>query len=62
MFDNTETYTGELRLNLTEGKVEKCREELLVEWFIVNPNPKADEPPAALRMAATRLHSIERID
>ncbi|MBL7185683.1 MAG: hypothetical protein ISS70_05105 [Phycisphaerae bacterium] len=62
MFDNTETYTGELRLNLTEGKVEKCRERLLVEWFIVNPNPKADEPPAALRMAATRLHSIERID
>lgn len=62
MFDNTETYTGELKLDLSAGKVEKCREELLVEWLIVNPNPKADEPPAALRMAATRLYSIEKID
>ena len=62
MFDNIETYTGELRLNLTDGKVEQCSEKLLVEWFIVNPNPKPDEPPAALRMAATRLYSIERID
>lgn len=62
MFDNTETYTGELKLDLSEGKVEKCREELLVEWFIVNPSPKDDEPPAALRMAATRIYSIEKID
>lgn len=62
MFDNTETYTGELKLDLSEGKVEKYREELLVEWFIVNPSPKDDEPPAALRMAATRLYSIEKVD
>jgi hypothetical protein len=62
MFDNTETYTGELKLDLSAGKVEKCREELVVEWFIVNPSPKDDEPPAALRMAATRIYSIERID
>ena len=62
MFDNSETYTGELKLDLSTGKVEKCREELLVEWFIVNPNPKPEEPPAALRMAATRLYSIEKID
>ncbi len=62
MFDNTETYTGELKLDLAEGKVEECREELLVEWFIVNPSPKDDEPPAALRMAATRLYSIEKVD
>ena len=62
MFDNTETYTGELKLDLSEGKVEKYREELVVEWFIVNPSPKDDEPPAALRMAAARLYSIEKID
>ncbi len=62
MFDNTETYTGELKLDLSAGKVEKCREELRVEWFIVNPNPKADEPPVALRMIATRLYRIEKID
>jgi hypothetical protein len=62
MFDNTETYTGELKLNLTDGKVEECSEKLLTEWFIVDPNPKNEEEPAALRMAATRLYSIEKID
>jgi len=62
MSDNTQEYTGRLKLDLTEGKVQECREKLLVEWFIVNPNPKGDEPPAALRMAAMRLYSIERVD
>ncbi|KPK34833.1 MAG: hypothetical protein AMJ65_17895 [Phycisphaerae bacterium SG8_4] len=62
MSDSTEEYTGRLELDVTEGKVQECHEKLLVEWFIVNPNPKADEPPAALRMAARRLYSIERVD
>ena len=62
MFDNTEDYTGELKLDLTDGKVAKYHEVLVVEWLIVNPNPKKDEPPAALKMAATRLFDIEKID
>ena len=62
MFDNTGSYTGELKLSLTEGKVVESREELLVEWFIVDPNPKKDQPPAALKMAATRLFSIAKVD
>lgn len=62
MSDNIEQYGGQLRLDLTEGKVERSDENLMVEWFIVNPNPKPDEPPAALRMTATRLYSLERID
>jgi hypothetical protein len=62
MSDNTETYTGELKLNLTDGKVEECREELLTEWIVVDPNPKDEERPAALRMTATHFYSIEIID
>lgn len=62
MSDSTETYAGKLRFNLTDGKAEQCDEKLLVEWLIVNPNQKPDEPPAALRMAAMRLYSLERID
>jgi len=62
MFDTTERFTGELKLDLTDGKVVECREEMLIEWFIVNPNPDDDERPAALRMTAGRLASIERID
>ena len=62
MSDNTETYTGELKLDLTDGKVEECHEKLATEWVIVDPNPKENEQPAALKMAAVRFYSIEKID
>jgi len=62
MSDNTETYTGELKLDLTNGKVEEYREKLITEWLIVDPNPKENEPPAALKMGAVRSYSIEKID
>jgi hypothetical protein len=60
--DNTETYTGELKLDLTDGKIEECNEKLAVEWVIVNPKPKENEPPAALKMGAVRSFSIEKVD
>jgi hypothetical protein len=60
--DNTETYTGELKLDLTNGKIEECHEKLTTEWVIVDPNPKDSEQPAALKMAAVRSYSIEKID
>ena len=62
MSDNTETYTGELKLDLTGGKVEEYRENLTSEWLIVDPNPKKNEQPAALKMTAVRSYSIEKID
>lgn len=62
MFDNTETFTGDLKFDLTSGKVQQWSETLQNTWFIVDPNPKDQQQPAALRMTATRLHSIERID
>jgi hypothetical protein len=62
MSDNTETYTGLLKLDVTEGKIEECSENLITEWVIVDPNPKGGEQPAALKMTAVRSFSIERID
>jgi hypothetical protein len=62
MSDNTETYTGRLKLDLTNGKVEECRENLTTEWLIVDPNPKENKQPAALKMTAVRSYSIEKID
>ncbi|OHB65556.1 MAG: hypothetical protein A2168_06910 [Planctomycetes bacterium RBG_13_50_24] len=62
MSDNTETYTGELKLDLTNGKIEECREKLTTEWLIVDPSPKENEQPAALKMAAVRSYSIEKMD
>jgi len=60
--DNTETYTGELKLDLTNGKIEEYREKLTIEWVIIDPNPKDSEQPAALKMAAVRSYGIEKID
>lgn len=63
MFDNTETYTGQLKLDLASGKVEKCIEELKSEWLAVDPSAgQGKEKPDALRLTAVRLYSIERID
>ncbi|MBA7485780.1 hypothetical protein ES707_21331 [subsurface metagenome] len=63
MFDTTEIYTGELRLDLTAGEVEKYFEEFRSEWIAVNPMaPEKEKEPDMLRMSATRLYRIERID
>jgi len=64
LFDNAETYTGELKLDLTAGKIEKYIEKLWTEWVAVDPfaGQQDDKEPAALKMAATRLYHIEKID
>jgi hypothetical protein len=63
MFDSTETYTGQLELDIAGGTVEKYIEQLQTEWVAAEPAPEGDaKGPAALRMAAIRLYLIEKID
>ena len=64
MFENTETYTGRLNLNLTDGKIEKFQEKLQSEWVAVEPavGQKENKEPAVLKMTAARFHSLEQID
>ena len=62
MFDNTEAYSGQLKLDLTAGRIEEYFEKLQTEWIMVDPKPEPNKEPAALKMAATRLYSIEKID
>jgi hypothetical protein len=62
MFDTTEAYEGKLMLDLTGGKIQEYFEKLQTEWVMVDPKPEPNKEPAALRMAATRLYSIEKID
>ncbi len=63
MFDNTETYTGGLKLDLSAGKVKEYFEKLQSEWVAVDPEAgqKANSEPAALRMTATRFYRIELV-
>ncbi len=64
MFENTETYTGELKLDLTAGKVEKCIEKLQSEWIAIDPSAaqKEEKEPAVLKMTAIRLYHLEKTD
>ena len=65
MFDNpVETYTGRLKLDLTAGEVEQYFEEFRSEWVAVDlmAPSEEDKEPDTLRMSATRLYRIERID
>ena len=62
MFDNSEAYTGQLKLDLTAGRVEECIEKLSTEWVAAEPPREGgNEQPAALKMAATRFYHIVRI-
>lgn len=63
--DNIKTYTGELELDLTAGKVEKYFEKLRSEWITAFPSTEQEtgqEGPAVLTMSETRLYSLEKID
>ncbi len=62
MFDNIETYTGQLRFDLTAGRIEKYLEELQTEWIIADPKPKDDEEVGLIRMRAVRSHSLEKVN
>jgi hypothetical protein len=64
LFDNTEEYTGRLKLDLSAGKVDEYTEELKAQWLAVDPESvqKDEKEPAALKMAAIRLYHIERVD
>ncbi|NQT02824.1 MAG: hypothetical protein HQ580_12420 [Planctomycetes bacterium] len=63
LFDNTETYTGRLWLDLTSGQIEKYTEEFRSDWIVVDPlATKQEKEPDILRMSATRIYRIERID
>ncbi|MDH4241536.1 MAG: DUF6263 family protein, partial [Phycisphaerae bacterium] len=65
MFENTETYTGRLEVDLTAGKIEKCVETLESEWIAVEPMAgeiNKEKEPAVLTMTANRLYSLEKTD
>jgi hypothetical protein len=63
LFDNTETYTGKLWLDLTTGQIEKYIEEFKSDWVAVDPlATQHEKEPDMLRMTASRIHRIERID
>ncbi len=62
LFDNQQTYTGLLKLDITKGEVEEYSENLRVQWVIADPSPESQDQTAALKMVAVRSYSMEKIE
>ena len=64
MFDNTETYTGQLELDLTTGRIEKYYEQLKSDWVAIEPSAEQqpDKEPGVLKMGAVRMYKLESVD
>ncbi len=64
MSDNTDSYTGQLRVDLNVGQIEHYVEQFRVEWITVDPGSiqSGEADPAVLRMGALELRQLERIE
>jgi len=64
MFDNTETFTGRMTVDLTCGHVERYLEKLHSEWVAVEPADqiKDNKEPIILKMSTSLSQSIEKLD
>jgi len=64
MFDNTDSYTGQLRVDLNSGQIEQYIERFSMQWVTADPASveSGDTNPAVLKMGAAELHQLERIE
>ena len=60
MSDNTDSYEGRLVLDLDRGQVREYVEQMQNEWIIADPTAVQTGQPTAIKMAARRLHRLER--
>ena len=59
--DNTDSYEGWLVLDLDRGQVREYVEQMQNEWVIADPAAVQAGRPAAIKMAARRLHRLEQV-
>ena len=64
MFDNTDSYTGQLRVDLDSGQIEQYIEQFSTQWVTADPASveSGDTNPAVLKMGAAELHQLERLE
>ncbi len=60
--DNTDSYEGRLVLDLDRGQVREYVEQMQNEWVIADPAAVQAGRPAAIKMAARRLHRLEQVE
>ncbi|UCC23356.1 MAG: hypothetical protein JSW23_04700 [Planctomycetota bacterium] len=62
-FDRTDTYSGQLKMDLTAGTIEECFEEMQISWTrVLQSEEQPEQGPAVLTMGESRAYSLKRID
>ncbi len=61
MADNAANYYGEMKFDLTSGKVQEYVEKLISSWTILDTSTEEAQPPA-LVMAATRVSRVDKLE
>jgi hypothetical protein len=63
MFDEKDSYTGKMIINLSTGQIISYNENLKAEWFAAESTEeqKSDKGPDQLTMGFTSLYSIEKV-
>jgi hypothetical protein len=63
MFDEKDSYTGKMVINLTTGQIISYTENLKAEWFAAESaeEQKSDKGPDQLTMGFSSLYSIEKV-
>jgi hypothetical protein len=63
MFDNVREFGGELRLDLTKGRVEKYYEKMNSQWVVADPQTAEEgKELSTIKMGYMQLYSLERVD
>jgi hypothetical protein len=62
MTDIRQSYTGQMKIDITDGTLLKYEENLKNEWIVVPPGSGKSGPPSALNMTATQIYDIEKIN
>jgi hypothetical protein len=64
MFDSTRTYTGRLRLDLDNGKIEQYYEKLKSEGTAVDPQaaPQDANGPDTVKIGIIRIYDLQKVD
>jgi hypothetical protein len=63
MFEEKDSYTGKMTLNLSTGEIDSYQELLKAEWLAVEPSAeqKSDKEPDQLTMGFSDMYSIEKV-
>ncbi|TFG50832.1 MAG: hypothetical protein E4H40_00440 [Candidatus Brocadiia bacterium] len=61
-FDNTVTYTGQLKIDLVSGKVKAYSEKLQSDWVSIKlPTKPGETGSVTLKMGAVRTYELQKI-